>query len=488
MAAMVRNSASSQLPHTMPNPPTRLLDKRWPWLLAASVLLVVLVASLLQFRSRPDDHRPSGSADDIAALKDRSDLNVLFIVIDTLRADRLGSYGYHRDTSPTLDGLAAQGVRFARHMSQSSWTKASMASLWSGLYPARAGINRFDDVIPDAAQLPAEILKQSGFRTIGLYRNGWVAPTFGFQQGFDVYLRPAPGRQPPSLRIANPTLKLRGTDEDAVAAAVEFLRVEGDKRWFLYLHLMDVHEYVYDEESALFGGTYSDIYDNAIRWTDGTLAVLWEYLAEWGYLENTLIAVASDHGEAFRERGLEGHARTLYRETTEVPFLLSFPFKLAPGVVVDGRSRNVDIWPTLFDLLGIAAPPDLDGRSLVPELLASARGGAAPADERTAFAQLDQNWGKKMRPPRPTVAVSDGMLRYVRATDERGQLVERLFDATNDPGELNNRAGDEPEDLERLRGMAETYLENEPYWGETPTREVGEMELNQLRALGYAIP
>lgn len=472
----------------MPNPPTRLLDKRWPWLLTAGVLLAVLLVSMVDFGTGSPDRRPRGSVDDITGLKDRSDLNLLFIVIDTLRSDRLGSYGYHRDTSPTLDGVAAQGVRFARHMSQSSWTKASMASLWSGLYPARSGINRFDDVIPDVAQLPAEVLKQAGFRTIGLYRNGWVAPTFGFQQGFDVYMRPAPGRQPPSLRIENPTIKLRGTDEDAVAAAVEFLRVDGGQRWFLYLHLMDVHEYIYDEESALFGGSYSDVYDNAIRWTDGTLAVLWEYLAEWGYLDNTLIAVASDHGEAFRERGLEGHARTLFRETTEVPFLLSFPFKLEPGVVVDGRSRNVDIWPTLFDLLGITPPSDLDGRSLVPELLASARGEAPPAEARTAFAQLDQNWGKKQKPPKPTVAVSDGMLRYVRSKDDRGRVDERLFDATDDPGELKNLAAEDAAELERLRGMADAYLEKEPHWGEAPTREIDEMELNQLRALGYAIP
>jgi len=471
----------------MPNPPTRLLDKRWPWLLAAAALLVVIVASVVDFGSGPTDRRPRGSADDIAGLKERSDLNVLFILIDTLRADRLGSYGYHRDTSPTLDSIAAQGARFARQMAQSSWTKASMASLWTGMYPARTGINRFDDVIPDAASLPAEVLKQAGFRTIGLYRNGWVSPTFGFQQGFDVYSRPAPGPRPPSLRIANPTINARGTDEDIVGAAVEFLRVEAGQRWFLYLHLMDIHEYLYDEASALFGGSYSDIYDNSIRWTDGTLAVLWEYLAEWGYLENTLIVIASDHGEAFRERGLEGHARTLFRETTEVPFVLSFPFKLAPGVVVDGRSRNVDIWPTVFDLLGIASPPDLDGLSLVPELLASARGETPLAAERSAFAQLDQNWGKQNKPPRPTVAVADGRLRYVRS-DEHGQLVERLFDATDDPGELENRARDNPEELERLRGAAEAYLENQPYWGKAPTREIDEMELNQLRALGYAIP
>jgi arylsulfatase A-like enzyme len=464
--------------------PTRFLDKRWPWLVAAAAIVLAFLATIVEFRA---DRRPAGSADDIARLAERTDVNVLFILIDTLRADRLGCYGYGRDTSPTLDRIAAQGVRFARHLAQASWTKASMASFWTGMYPARTGINRFDDVIPDAARLPAEILKEAGFRTAGLYRNGWVAPGFGFQQGFEVYTRPAPRPLAPSIRVDNPTVKQRGTDEDAIATAVEFLRVNGDERWFLYLHLMDVHEFTYDEESALFGGSYSDIYDNAIHWTDGTLAILWDYLAAWGHLENTLVAITSDHGEAFRERGLEGHARAVYRETTEVPFLLSFPFRLEPGAVVDVRTRNVDVWPTLLDLIGLPPPPDLDGRSLLPELLASVRGEAPPGADRTAIAHLDQNWGKRDQPPRPTVAVANGALRYVRA-GERGRRVEQLFDAERDPGELENRAAANPEELERLRTIADAYLETAPPWDEAPALEMGELELNQLRALGYAIP
>ena len=120
-------------------------SKRWPWLVAAA-------ADRARLLSRPSsrsgsgdrDRRPLGSAEDIARLSERTDLNVLFILIDTLRADRLGSYGYERDTSPALDRLAARGVRFARHLAQSSWTKCSMASLWTGLYPARTGVTRFD--------------------------------------------------------------------------------------------------------------------------------------------------------------------------------------------------------------------------------------------------------------------------------------------------------------------------------------------------------
>jgi arylsulfatase A-like enzyme len=463
----------------------RLLDRPWPWLVATAAILFF---TFVEVRIPGDwDRRPLGSADDIAQLRDRTDLNVLFVLIDTLRADRLGSYGYERDTSPVLDRLAGAGVRFARHLAQSSWTKSSMASLWTGLYPARSGITRYDDVIPDAARLPAEILKQAGFQTAGIYRNGWVAPTFGFEQGFDVYMRPAPRPLPPRVRLENPTIKERGTDEDAVTAALEFLRVYGGERWFLYLHLMDVHEYLYDEETALFGGSYSDIYDNSIRWVDRVIGVLMDHLAEGGYAEKTLVVILADHGEAFRERGFEGHARKVYRETTEVPFFLVFPFRLEPGVVVDTRTRNVDVWPTLLDLLGLEAPAGMDGRSRVPALLARARGETPPGPDGTAVAHLDQNWGQRNREPRPTVAVTDGAFRYVRVEQGR-RRVEQLFDARSDPRELEDRAEEDPEALARLRKLADAYLESVPPWGEVPKRELDELELNQLRALGYAVP
>jgi arylsulfatase A-like enzyme len=466
----------------------QFLDKPWPWLVAAAaIVLLFLFSTMVEVRIGPSDGRPLGSVDEIRGLGERTDLNLLFVVIDTLRADRLGCYGYGRETSPELDRFASEGVRFARHLAPSSWTKASMASLWTGMYPARTGITRFDDVVPDQARLASEILRDAGFRTAGIYRNGWISPTFGFAQGFGVYRLPVPRPRPPSVRVSNPTLTLAGTDEDAVAAALEFLRIHGDERWFLYLHLMDVHQYVYDEESALFGGSYSDIYDNSIRWVDGAIGVLLDRLAEWGYRENTLVAISSDHGEAFRERGFEGHARRVYRESTEVPFLLAFPFRLEPGIVVDVRTRNVDVWPTLLDLIGLPSPPEIDGRSLLPDLLASARGEALPGVDRTAVAHLDRTWGKRGREPLPSVAVADGRFRYVR-TAEPSRSVEELFDAGTDPGELEPQAAAAPEVLERLRAVADAYLETVPPWGEAPKREIDELELGQLRALGYAVP
>jgi arylsulfatase A-like enzyme len=274
-----------------------------------------------------------------------------------------------------------------------------MASLWTGLYPVRTGITRYDDVIPEVARMPAEILREAGFQTVGLYRNGWVAPTFGFDQGFEIYERPLDMPLPPNVKRDNPTLSDRGSDQGVLAAAQEFLRVSGKKRWFLYVHLMDLHEYIYDKESALFGASYSDNYDNSIRWTDATIGLLLDTLSQHGYLENTIVIVASDHGEAFPERGFEGHAREVYRETTEVPLLISFPFRLEPGVVVKARTRNVDIWPTVLALLGLEPPAGIDGRSRLPEILSSAAGPAPCGVGEIAISDLIRNGNAQGSPP-----------------------------------------------------------------------------------------
>jgi arylsulfatase A-like enzyme len=249
-----------------------------------------------------------------------------------------------------------------------------------------------------------------------------------------------------------------------------------------------VHQYLYDEDSALFGTTYSDVYDNSILHLDGVVDRLITHLARTGLLERTLVVIAADHGEAFGERGFEGHARELYRETTEVPWILAFPFRLEPGALVEVRTSNVDIWPTLLELLGLEALPNADGRSRVPAILAAARGEQAPVDAAPAIAHLDRHWGHPRSGSSPTVAVVEDGLRYV--TREDGPVRrEELFDAKTDPLEQHNLLAERSEDAARLRGLAEQYLGSELSWSEAPpTLELDEVQLNQLRALGYALP
>jgi arylsulfatase A-like enzyme len=465
--------------------------KRWI-LYAALAALLIAGFFLTQFRFRPDQ-RPIGKPEDILALAQRDDLNVIFVLVDTLRADRLGAYGYERATSPAIDLLANTGIRFANHLTQSSWTKTSMASIWTAMYPNRTGILRFDHAIPDSAVLPAEILKDAGFITAGIWRNGWVAPTFGFEQGFEIYHRPEIGAPIESVRreSKNPYAKLAGSDIDATDGAIEFLRTNKSDRFFLYIHYMDAHQYLSDETSAIFGTSYSDLYDNSIHWTDRQIQALTRALDEQGLRDKTILVIASDHGEAFQEHGNEGHAKDLHREVIYTPWIISLPFSLERGIVIDAMSENVDVWPTLLDLLGESAPEGVDGRSRMPEILtvAGVEGGAEPVGlQRPSYAQLDRTWGKADAEAEPLIAVTVANRRFMRGFGKRTSV--SLYDTEADPGEQKNLMAEGPPiDVQDLEALIDAYQSMpEPAWRKEVERvELDDMQKGQLRAIGYSI-
>jgi len=470
----------------MATPPRTLLNSRKAWLAAAALLVGLAVLSQVRV---VESRRPAGRIADLASLREREDVNVLFILIDTLRADRLSAYGYERPTSPGLDALAATGIRFARVEAQSSWTKCSMASLWTGLYPRRSGILRFDHALPDAAILASERFQEAGFRTAGIIRNGWVAPNFGFGQGFDLYMRPTPSRTPEKVqRAVRGGHALRGTDLDATEAALEFLRASGEERFLLYVHYMDVHQYLYDQVAAglRFGTSYSDAYDSSIHWVDRHVGRLLGELDDLDLARRTVVVVASDHGEGFYEHGHEGHARTLYREVTHVPLFLGLPFRLEEPLVVDALVRNVDIWPTVLDLLGLESLPATDGQSLVPLIEASASG--APTEDfapEYARAYLDRNWGRTDREPDPLLSIRSGRERLVLPLADPARA--ELYDHESDPTEQHDIAAQATERAERLGALAQEPLAAGP-WGDSPRIEIDGFRLEQLRALGYAVP
>jgi arylsulfatase A-like enzyme len=466
----------------------RLLDSPLTYFVGAALLVVIAIATQVEVRMPP---LPEGTPEDIAALPERGDLNVVFVVIDTLRADHLESYGYERETSPNLTALANQGIRFGKVLSQSSWTKTSMASLWTGVQPLNHGLLRFEDALPAEARMPAEILKEAGYRTAGVFRNGWVAPNFGFDQGFDMYLRPRPGRernQAQSKHPAGPVLE--GTDEDVLTSASEFLDTFGRQKFLLYLHFMDVHQYVYDEAAPAFGASYLDAYDQSIHWTDRIVSHLYGKLEEIGVLDRTLFVITADHGEAFREHGFEGHARNLFTEVAHVPWLIGLPFRLEQGVVVEQPVSNVDVWPTLLDLLGLPPLEGIDGRSTLPLIYAAAGLEAEPLEPTPQHAFLDRGWGDRDRHI-PMLAVEDAGKRIMwwPATDQRAERI-LLFDTVRDPEELNDIYQPDDPDAQRLLKLARESMEQaESPWGAGARQiELDEMRLNQLRALGYALP
>ena len=458
---------------------------RRSWILIGGGLALLVALFVTQVEvSVPS--RPSGSIDDLAALRERGDLNVVFILIDTLRADRLSAYGYPRPTTPTLADITASGVRFARVEAQSSWTKTSMASLWTGLFPHRTGVVRFSHGLPDAALLPAEIFREQGYFTAGIWRNGWIGPNFGFSQGFELYLQPTQRTDPAGFQRPTPgAQKLPGTDQDVTLAAMEFLKQNQSRKFMLYLHYMDVHQYAYDEEAASqgFGSSISDYYDASIRWVDTNLLALLVELDDLDLLKKTLVVVAADHGEAFREHGSEGHATNLYQEVVSVPLLFMLPFRLEDELVVEPLVRNVDIWPTILDLTGLPPLPQTDGVSLVPLMQATAKQEAMKTADSLAY--IDQTWGLIEADPAPLISIrNDGQrLLYRPVTPEASEI----YDLAKDPLEQRNLKGSPPEWAEAFEAELEVRLEQPIPW--TPTVvEVDDMERGQLRALGYLMP
>jgi arylsulfatase A-like enzyme len=462
----------------------KILDS--PWLYFGLAALILVVAVLSQFRLALPS-RPVGSVADLDRLRERDDVNVVFILIDTLRADHLSCYGSERETTPVIDFLAKAGVRFAHVQAQSSWTKVSMASLWTGAYPRRTGVQRFPDALAPEATLPAEIFKAAGFRTAGIFRNGWLANNFGFAQGYDLYVQPRPSATPAKFERKSPSAHaLQGTDWDATESAVEFIRSHKHERFFLYVHYMDVHQYLYDIDSAKFGNGIRDAYDNALHWTDRNVSALLGEIESSDLFDRTLVVIAADHGESFYEHGMEGHARNLYREVTETPFILVLPFRLEPGLVVETPVQNVDVWPTVLDLVGLPGLPDADGRSLVPLLHAAANGAPVPEDlaRRPSFAELDQTWGQQKLPPKPIVAIVNGHHRMIQHLNN-GSV--EFYDHQVDPLEQTNLAASRPEAVEELKREIATYVEKQAAW-DTPKVELDEMRKAQLQALGYLDP
>lgn len=463
----------------------RLLDSPVTYFAAAGILLLAALSTQFELTI---PSRPGGTVEELRELRNRDDLNVVFIVIDTLRADHMGLYGYERPTTPVLDELASRGIVFDSVISQASWTKTSMASLWTATYPANNGILRFDNVIPPEATLPAEIFKQAGYRTAGIWRNGWVAANFGFDQGFDIYHRPRPGSEAELRRGPGPPL-LGGTDEDIFTAAQDFLSRFGQEKFFLYCHLMDLHQYVFDEEADEFGTSYLDSYDMALDWTDRVIGVIVSKLDEIGVLDRTVIAIASDHGEAFMEHGLEGHGRDLYRELVHVPFVIVPPLILDRQIRIPTTIGNVDIWPTLLDLVGLPPMEGVDGRSMLPLILA-AGGLAAPEPpaslERPVVSHMDQTWGARGF-SREIVSVTDREARVMVHLKDRSK--NEFYDWSSDPGEQQNRFAENSATAREMVERADAYLEAaKPPWGvESPTVEIDELQLNQLRALGYKV-
>jgi len=428
--------------------------------------------------------------------------NVLFVMVDTLRADHMSAYGYEKRTTPNADALARDGVLYRDMAAQASWTKPSVATQLSSLYPSSHRAIRKTDILPDAVVLLPEVLYRHGWVTGGFANNINVAPTFNFGQGYVTYEFLSPSyffgasEASSQLSIYNVLRLLRQRfladkiyvqhfyqDAEVVTdRALEWLEEYGDRPFFLFLHYMDPHDPYFElpyngrgyarvqhpNPPVEWAGAMSELYDDNIAYFDAHFGRLIEWLKAEGLYDNTLIVFTGDHGEEFHEHGGWWHGTTLYEEQVRVPLIIKFPGQARAGTEDTAPARSLDIAPTVLDVLGLEAPPSWQGVSLI---------GDGPRAEL-----LEDHEGNVI------YSINDGRWKLITANagNHRGLPELALFDLQADPDEQHNLAAERPEEVARLQDLlaqAKQQAASSAVTGQQT--ELSEAAKQQLQNLGY---
>jgi len=398
-------------------------------------------------------------------------MKVLFIVLDTLRADHLGCYGYHRNTSPRLDSVAKEGVLFERAYASDVPTQPSYTAMFTGQRGIRTGIVSHSDTenLPDSVPFLPEILAAKGYAT-GAVSTLFMMKKY-FARGFNAYMNPVAGNR----------ARLQQIDADEInAAAIPWLRANYARDFFLFLHYWDPHSLykppakyrrlfykkgdpcdpknrslaALDEQvvGPFIRGHLESIrenltdaeyviaqYDGEIRYADDGVGEILDLLAELGIEEETLLIITSDHGESMTEHDIFFDHGDVYEVTIRVPLILRWPKRIPAGRRVRALVQGIDIPATVFDAAGVPAPEVFQGKSLLP---------LARGETEKGYREIFSNqavWSAKR-------TISDGRWKFIRALDNGYWPAppRELYDLESDPGEVTNLAEERPHIAEAM--------------------------------------
>lgn len=430
--------------------------------------------------------------------------NVVIVVVDTLRADHLGHYGYGRETSTGIDRFSRQASLFTECYAPAPWTIPSTVSLLTGHFTSRHRITRFRDILAPSAVTLAEILRDSGWHTAGFSFNPLVAPHRGLDQGFTSFNEVPDGKSRYYPDIAEMFTEVR-----------EWLDRGSREPFFLFLQPMNVHgPYQVPEHrrSALLGRTpgpefsfqddvwnrvmwgqlewrgkvtepylrsFVDQYDTAVRYSLDELGGLFDHLRDRGIYEDSLIIVTSDHGEELYDHQGFGHSYTLHREVLRVPLYIKLP-RQQKARTVSGRASLMDIFPTVTEVVGVDPGLEIDGRSLIPLI----RGRADPETAAARSMLFHTEW--QHRGIARAILSGRYKLIEIEKNYEKLENVLRLYDIESDPLESTDLSAEMPEVVRRLQdemhgGFAEYGYPLPAVEQHTLSAE----EKEKLRALGY---
>lgn len=313
------------------------------------------------------------------------DFNVLFLTIDTVRADHLGAYGYERPTSPNLDAVATDGALFVNGWAHAPSTRYSIPAILTGRLPLNVHYDTSVQGWPgllDQSETVAELMQRAGMTTGAILNYWYFDPSRRMDQGFVSYDNE---NQKLHKAIAGkgPAETSGSSSKQQTDKALAFVTEHAARRFFLWVHYYDPHyQYEGHPEVADFGTTPLDRYDEEIRYTDLHIGRLLDDLRRRGLYDRTIIVITGDHGEGFGEHGIDLHGYHLYAAQTKVPLIIRVP-GLAP-VRVTMPAGHVDLLPTLANLAGLSPSTEMMGRSLVDILSGQADAGA----DRYVFQQL----------------------------------------------------------------------------------------------------
>ncbi len=401
--------------------------------------------------------------------------NVIVYLMDALRPDHLGFQGYARPTSPFLDGLAQRSLVFRRCYAGASWTKPSVATLLTSLYPQTHGVGArsYDDALPEDVATLQDVLGRHGYLTALFSANPLGGTASGLDRRFDQTFTPA------ALSAAADGGKVQAADLHRVLLG--WMQAHAHDRFFAFVHAVDTHP----PYAAAAGGEV-EAYDAAVASADAALGALYEGLEAMGLASRTLLVVTADHGRALGERGQTGHGLSVHEDQVRVPLLIHRPGRIAPAVVQE-PVHLVDVLPTVLGQCGVSVPSGAQGQDLLrpatrPRPVFVSRfvfpddrhPGAGPGSEQLGV--VDYPW--KL---------------IVTGAGAPGGARTELFDLAADAQELSDLSARERERVRHLSGLLHAFLR-----GQAAARAAFESAhagatavtspelLEQLRALGYA--
>lgn len=431
--------------------------------------------------------------------------DVVVIVVDTLRADHLSQYGYQRPTSPALERFTAESTLFAAAYSTSSWTQPSVASLFTGLLPARHGVVKQSAILPSEFETLAGLLSGGGWNTAGFSGNLFVGEKTGFDRGFeyfeghdgkvlvypdvedmlervDLWLNRAHNEERPSFLYFQP-MNCHGPYRVPVERRADLLGEAPSEAFDYNDDLMEAilkkgdlaaRERVTPE----YLESLRDQYDTAIRYSMDTVGLLLETLRNEGLYDNALIVVTSDHGEELFDHGGFGHGYSLFEEVVRIPLWIKRP-RQRESARVEQPVSLVDLLPTILETTGIdlTGAPQLDGSSLLP-LLEDAGGSGA---FRSRPILTDTRW--KRRAVASSIRLGKYKLLEIESDYEGRSNQKMLFDLNADPGETVDLSSAHPDKVTALSEAAARVLESKKSTVEVES--AGDLDVEGLRALGY---